>query len=58
LNDDFEGGEIFFPKLGERFKPRKYGGIYFHSKNNPFSFHQNTPVRKGEKYAIYVWIRE
>lgn len=58
LNDSFEGGEINFPRSREKIKPPKYGGVYFQTKNNPFSLHENIPVYRGEKYVVYIWINE
>jgi hypothetical protein len=58
LNDDFEGGDIFFPCWGETFKPAKNGGLLFQTKNNLFSYHQNISVKRGKKYVVYIWIHE
>jgi hypothetical protein len=56
LNDSFEEGEIYFPHLREKWRPRKNGGICFQTDKNPDSLHQNIPVTKGEKYVAYIWI--
>ena len=56
LNDDFEGGEIYFPYLREKFRPSECGGISFQTENNKFSLHENIPVTKGIKYVVYIWI--
>lgn len=58
LNDTFDGGDVHFINLREKMKPRQGGGIVFHSKNNPISYHVNIPVTKGEKYVAYLWIND
>ena len=63
LNDDFEGGQTYFPKLDLLFTPKKGAGLFF---NNTYgdgcviesSFHAGLPVSSGRKIALNIWIRE
>jgi prolyl 4-hydroxylase len=63
IKDECEGGETFFPNLNLTVKPKKGDAVLFHSLTNdnrkvhPLSYHQGSPVRKGEKRIANVWIR-
>lgn len=62
LNDDFEGGETYFPKLDLRIKPKKGTAVLFYNldeqdKLNRESFHAGLPVTSGKKYACNIWVR-
>ena len=62
LNDDFEGGETYFPKLDIRVKPKKGTAVLFYNlddqgKLNPESFHAGLPITSGNKYACNIWVR-
>ena len=63
LNDDFEGGQTYFPKLDLLATPKKGNAVFFHNINQEgvlynASFHAGLPVSKGKKYAFNLWIRE
>ena len=64
LNEDFDEGETHFPKLNQKIKAPKYGGIMFHpldksgTKCHPKALHAGLPVKSGEKYIANVWIRQ
>jgi hypothetical protein len=53
LNDDYTGGETYFPRQGVKFKAKAGDLLLF-----PSSFcypHESLPVTKGTKYAIVTW---
>ena len=53
LNDDYIGGEIFFPKENLRIKPKAGSCLLFPSC---FMFpHTSLPIIKGVKYCIPTW---
>ncbi|PNH00268.1 putative prolyl 4-hydroxylase [Tetrabaena socialis] len=61
LNDDYEGGETAFPKLGITVRPETGKAAIFWStdKNSilvPQSFHGGNPVTNGEKWICNKWI--
>jgi hypothetical protein len=54
LNDDYEGGELFFPKQNLSFKPKK-GAVYFFPGDKNF-IHGVTKVTDGCRYtAPFFW---
>ena len=54
LNDDYEGGELEFTKLGLTIKPKKGMMIAFPSY---FEFsHRVHPVKFGTRYSLATWI--
>lgn len=53
LNDDYEGGELYFNDLDELIKP-KAGSIVLFPSNFAFA-HESKPIIKGTKYAIVTW---
>ena len=60
LNDDFEGGETVFTKIGKVVKPKKGKGILFWNTTTdeqiiPESIHRGNPVIKGEKWICTKW---
>jgi prolyl 4-hydroxylase len=63
LNDNFEGGETYFPKVEYKVTPKK--GKLLVWKNlkddmsiNDNSLHAGLPVIEGEKWIAIVWVRE
>lgn len=62
LNEDFVGGETWFPKLDLKIKPEIGKMLYFdykYSRNlNELTIHAGCPVDEGEKYIITSWIRQ
>jgi len=51
LDEDFEGGEIFFPKLGFNYKPKKYSGVFFLSRGETWA-HGITPLESGSRSTL------
>ncbi len=63
LNDDFDGGDLEFPKVGQRFKGGTGDAVYFAhvdaaGKPDANSLHAGLPVRRGEKYVLSQWIHD
>jgi prolyl 4-hydroxylase len=60
LNEDYEGGELDFPRGGYSYKGKTGDGIFFASqrdgKPDPMSLHAARPVISGEKYILSQWI--
>lgn len=54
INDDYEGGELFFDKLGLKIKP-KAGDLYLFPSSYIYS-HAAMPVKTGTKYAIVTML--
>ena len=50
LNDDYEGGEIYFRNLNLTIKPRANSLVMFPSTEE--FIHEAKPVLSGTKYAI------
>ena len=53
-NDDYEGGELSFGKLGISFKP-KAGDLYIFPSTYLFS-HRAMPVTSGTKYSVVTML--
>ena len=54
LNDDFEGGDIFFPNQNFVYKPKKYSAVFFPSAGTEH-IHGITTVTKGNRHtALYM----
>jgi prolyl 4-hydroxylase len=62
LNEDFEGGETIFPKVGLRFRGRLGEALLFRNvasgQPDPLAVHIGMPVTAGIKYLASRWIRE
>jgi len=54
LNDDYEGGELFFDKFNLKIKPRA-GDLYLFPSSFLFS-HAAMPVQDGVKYSIVTML--
>jgi hypothetical protein len=54
INDDYEGGELFFDKFGLKIKP-KAGDLYLFPSSYVYS-HASLPVTSGTKYAIVTML--
>jgi predicted 2-oxoglutarate/Fe(II)-dependent dioxygenase YbiX len=55
MNDDYEGGEIEFPRFNVSHKPEKNELIIF-----PSTYvynHSVLPVTSGTRYAVVSWLR-
>jgi hypothetical protein len=55
LNDDFEGGELYFPELDYGFKPKKGSVVLF--PGNLHYVHGVAPITSGVRYTISQWCR-
>jgi len=53
LNDDFQGGEIFFPEMSQTLKPKAGELLLFYSE----LLHGVKPILSGFRYCI-VWFAE
>lgn len=63
LNDDFVGGETWFPEIGMKIKPRRGSAILFpnldaHNEPLLYSAHSGMPVVEGTKFAMNVWVNQ
>jgi prolyl 4-hydroxylase len=60
LNDGFQGGETYFPKLNITVTPRQGDLLYFHypAEIADMSLHAGLPVITGEKRIATLWIRK
>ena len=63
LNDDYEGGDLTFPRAGFSWKGRTGDAIFFANvdlagKADRMSLHAATPVTRGEKYMFSQWIQD
>jgi hypothetical protein len=55
INDNYEGGEIVFPRFGITYKPAANDFLVF-----PSTYvynHSVMPVKSGERYAVVSWLR-
>lgn len=53
LNDNYEGGELYFPLIDHLHKPKANTALLFPSN---FVFrHEARPVLEGTKYALVTW---
>ena len=63
LNDDFTGGETFFPKRNKKIKPEKgKAALFFNLDQNNIdklenSQHAGLPPTSGIKWMCNVWVR-
>lgn len=60
LNDDFEGGETYFPLLDQKVTPCQGKAIVFKNladdnRVDPLALHAGLPVFSGRKYALNIW---
>ncbi len=63
LNDDYDGGETAFPRLGFEHKGRRGSGIYFVNALPDLSpdmrmLHAGRPPTRGEKWIVSQFIRD
>jgi len=61
LNDDYEGGETYFPYLNRSFKLKKGDALLFHNYNTDgsetkLSMHGGKELLNGEKWIANLWI--
>jgi hypothetical protein len=62
LNDDFEGGETEFPRIGLRFRGRPGEALIFENVSangtgDMNTVHTGLPPTRGEKWLLSQWIR-
>jgi prolyl 4-hydroxylase len=62
LDDDYDGGETAFPKLGLSVKGRAGDGLLFRNATadgaiDPLAVHAGLPVTRGAKHVASRWIR-
>jgi hypothetical protein len=62
LNDDFTGGETYFPELNASVKPTRGTALYFLNRTADntvflYSAHAGLPISQGQKYACNIWVR-
>lgn len=62
LNDDFEGGETAFPKLGLAHRGRRGDALYFANtladgSPDPRTLHAGLAPTRGEKWVFSQWVR-
>jgi predicted 2-oxoglutarate/Fe(II)-dependent dioxygenase YbiX len=55
LNDDFEGGDLFFPNLDLLIEPEAGKLVCFPSDHN--YIHGVKPVTTGRRYTVVTWMR-
>jgi len=63
LNDDFDGGDLDFPKAGFRCKGAKGDAVYFAhvdmaGRPDPLSLHAGLKISRGEKWVFSQWIHD
>lgn len=63
LNDDFKGGETYFPKIDYKVNPELGKLIVWKNLNDDLSLNYNSlhsglPIISGEKWICIVWVRE
>jgi hypothetical protein len=54
INDDYEGGEIYFPNFDFEYKPKRGDAILFPCNRDEF-MHGVKEVTKGNRYTIAIW---
>lgn len=62
LNDNYEDGETYFPKLDQGFKGRKGDALVFWNVTpdgapDPLTLHMGSAPASGEKWLFSQWIR-
>jgi hypothetical protein len=53
LNDDYEGGEIYFPRLDNLTIKPQYGDIAIFPSNYAYE-HASLPIKSGTKYCVVI----
>jgi hypothetical protein len=62
LNDDYEGGETDFPRIGYRYKGRRGDALYFVNVDGAGApdyrtVHAGLPPASGTKWLLSQWVR-
>ena len=59
LNNDFEGGELFFESNGGmKIRPEAGSGVYYRPLLTHRNVHKGLPVTSGTKYTCVIFVRE
>jgi hypothetical protein len=63
LNDDYDGGELDFPKVGLSHKGKTGDALYFThvdaaGKPDRLSLHAGLPITRNEKWVLSQWIHD
>lgn len=63
LNNEFTGGETYFPIVGRTIKPETgklvvWDNLDINGNENPDSLHAGLPVEFGTKYIAVIWIKK
>lgn len=63
LNDDFEGGQTSFPRLGLNHRGKTgdalvFGNVDAAGRPDPRSQHAGCPPTRGEKWVFSQWVRD
>lgn len=63
LNENYEGGETYFPILDVRVQPKTGRALIFHNLDDegdrdPEVYHAGLPVWSGTKYVSNLWVRD
>ena len=54
INDNYDGGEIYFPNQGVSYKPRKFSAVFFPSAGTEY-IHGISRVTSGHRFtALYM----
>ena len=53
LNDDYEGGEIYFPRFDNKVIKPEYGDIAIFPSNYIYE-HASLPIKTGTKYCVVI----
>ena len=61
LNDNYQGGETYFPNLDKSYKLKKGDALFFHNYTTnhletTLSFHGGKEVLSGEKWIANMWV--
>ena len=56
LNDDYQGGELYFPNEDINFKPKPGSLVYFHSDSN--SLHGVKKIESGQRSNWILFFKE
>jgi hypothetical protein len=54
LNEEYDGGELTFPSVGKKYRPKKGDAIVFPS--NWMFYHGVEKITSGNRYSIIVWV--
>lgn len=62
LNEEFQGGETSFPRIGKQIEPRtgrcvRFSGCEADGRTIWASEHAGLPVTEGVKYALNIWLQ-